>query len=136
MMKTRNNTRVQSRWWLAARQAQVTFALLLVAAPVAMSAFGIVDEATAQMSSEAAIVYTDDRVVPLSEFTMAHLEGSFGALLMAGAGFGAIVSAALAKSRAEKRLYLVALGFFLLGVGVFLLRVAIEYHFNDLGIME
>ncbi len=135
-MKTRNNTRVQSRWWLAARQAQVTFAFLLAAAPVAMSVFGIVGDATAQMSSEAGIVYTDDRVVPLYQATIDYIDGSFGALLMAGAGFGAIVSAALAKFRADKRLNLVALALFLFSVGVFFARAAIGYYFNDPGIQE
>jgi hypothetical protein len=141
-MKTTTTTCVPSvrgRSVFADPRAEVTFALWRLAVGVATIALGIPDDATGQTRADIAnpyysVVNEGMRPVSAVNAAMMYIEGEFGALLMACAGIGAILSAALAKSRAEKRLYLVALGFFLLGVGVFLLRVTIDYYFNDVGI--
>lgn len=137
MIKTTTTTCVPSvrrRSIFAVPRAEVTFALSLLAVGVATIVLCLMDDAMAQMNSSAAIVYTDDRPISAVNAAMMYVEGEFGALLMACLGVFAILSAAHAKLKAERRLYSLALVFFLLGVGVFLLRVTIDYYFNDVGI--
>jgi predicted dinucleotide-utilizing enzyme len=60
---------------------------------------------------------------------MAYLEGSFGALVMAAAGIGAILSASFGQFKAALSLMVVA-------VGAFILRSLISTFFNDVGIRQ
>jgi hypothetical protein len=125
---------VRGRSVFGVPRGEAIFCLSLIALGVATIGFGIMDDATAQMSSGAAITYTDDRVVSLEEVVMTYLEGSFGALLMAFAGMAAIVTTALAKYKSSKKLLVLAVGFFAIAAGVFLGRAVIEAYFNDVGI--
>jgi hypothetical protein len=60
---------------------------------------------------------------------MTYLEGSFGALIMAAAGVGAIMSAAFGQYKAALSLMAVA-------VGSFILRSLISTFFNDTNIQS
>ena len=60
---------------------------------------------------------------------MTYLEGSFGALVMAAAGIGAIMSAAFGQFKASLSLMVVA-------VGAFILRSLMGTFFNDIGIQS
>jgi hypothetical protein len=132
---------VRGRSVFAVPRAEVTLALWRLAVGVATIALGIPDDATGQTRAGIANPYysvVNEGMPPVSavDAALMYIEGEFGALLMACAGIGAILSAALAKSRAEKRLYLVALGLFAFGLGVFILRAAIGVYCNDIGIQE
>jgi hypothetical protein len=115
-------------------RGEAAFSLSLLAVGVGIIAFGIMDDATAQMSSGAAITYTDDRVVNSVNVVMTYIEGSFGALLMVVAGMAAIVTTALAKYKSSKKLLALAFVFFAIAVGLFLGRAVIGTFFNDVGI--
>jgi hypothetical protein len=58
---------------------------------------------------------------------LAYLEGSFGALVMAAAGIGAIVSSSFGQYKAALSLMVVA-------VGAFILRSIMDTFFNTEGI--
>jgi len=60
---------------------------------------------------------------------MQYLEGSFGALIMAASGVGAIMAAAFGQYKAALSLMVVA-------VGSFILRNLINTFFNDTGLVE
>jgi hypothetical protein len=60
---------------------------------------------------------------------MQYLEGSFGALIMAASGVGAIMAAAFGQYKAALSLMVVA-------VGSFILRNLINTFFNDTGLVD
>jgi hypothetical protein len=60
---------------------------------------------------------------------MTYLEGSFGALILAASGIGAIMSAAFGQYKAAFSLMAVA-------VGSFILRSLISTFFNDISIQQ
>jgi hypothetical protein len=125
---------VRGRSVFGGPRGEATFSLSLIAVSVGTIAYGIMDDATAQMSCGAAITYTDDRVVSLGEVVMTCIEGSFGARLMAFTGLAAILTTALAKYKSSKRLLVLAFGFFAIAVGLFVGRAVMENYFNDVGI--
>jgi hypothetical protein len=73
--------------------------------------------------------YNTDRIQQAVNAIMSYLEGSFGALVMACAGIGAIMSAAFGQYRAALSLMVVA-------VGAFILRSIMSTFFNDDGIQQ
>jgi hypothetical protein len=107
------------------KQARVA----LFVAGVAILGLGLTHEATAQFSTGAVINYNDDRINNAVNAIMTYLEGSFGALIMAASGIGAIMSAAFGQYKAALSLMVVA-------VGAFILRSLISTFFNDVGIQE
>ena len=112
-------------------RGEASFSLLLLAVGVGSIAFGIMDDAAAQVSSGAVINYTDDRVVNNVEVVMTYMEGSFGALLMVVAGIATIVTTALAKYKSSKKLLVLALVFFAIAAGLFFGRAVTGTFFND-----
>lgn len=73
--------------------------------------------------------YNDTRIASAVNVILAHIEGSFGALVMVAAGIGAILSSAFGNYRAALALLVVA-------VGSFILRSLIGTFFNDTNIMR
>lgn len=108
-------------------RGEATFCLSLIALGVATIGFGMMDDAAAQVSSGAAIQYNAERLNDAVNAIMTYLEGSFGALIMASAGVGAIMSAAFGQYKASLSLLVVA-------VGSFILRSLMGTFFNDIGI--
>ncbi len=103
--------------------------LALFVTGVAVLGLGLSQEVSAQISSGAAIQYNDDRINNAVNAIMTYLEGSFGALIMAASGIGAIMSAAFGQYKAAFSLMAVA-------VGSFILRSLIGTFFNDIGIQQ
>ena len=103
--------------------------LALFVAGVAILGLGLSHDVSAQVSSGAAINYNDDRINNAVNAIMTYLEGSFGALIMAASGIGAIMSAAFGQYKAALSLMVVA-------VGSFILRSLIGTFFNDIGIQS
>jgi hypothetical protein len=103
--------------------------LALFVAGVAVLGLGLTHEVNAQTGAPAAINYNDDRINNAVNAIMTYLEGSFGALIMAAAGVGAIMSAAFGQFKAALSLMVVA-------VGSFILRSLIGTFFNDVGIQQ
>ena len=68
--------------------------------------------------------YNDQRFTNAANAILTYLEGSFGALVMACAGIGAILSAAFGQYRAALSLLVVSLG-------AFIIRSVISTFFND-----
>ena len=104
-------------------------ALALIVTGVTVLALGVLDDASAQVSSGAAINYNQERITNAVNAIMTYLEGSFGALIMAAAGVGAIMSAAFGQYKASLSLLVVA-------VGSFILRSLMGTFFNCDGIQE
>jgi hypothetical protein len=73
--------------------------------------------------------YNDQRIANAVNAIMTYLEGTFGALVMAAAGIGAILSAAFGQYRAALSLMVVA-------VGAFILRSLMSTFFNDEGVQQ
>ena len=73
--------------------------------------------------------YNDERIANAVNAIMTYLEGTFGALIMAAAGIGAILSAAFGQYRAALSLMVVA-------IGAFILRSLMSTFFNDQGVQE
>ena len=97
--------------------------LALFVAGVAVLGLGLSHNVIAQ-SPPAVINYNDDRITNAVNAIMTYLEGSFGALIMAASGVGAIMSAAFGQYKAALSLMVVA-------VGSFILRSLIGTFFND-----
>ncbi len=112
---------------IAPTEKQARMALFV--AGVAILGLGLSHEATAQIGDVAAINYNDDRINNAVNAIMTYLEGSFGALIMAASGVGAIMSAAFGQYKAALSLMVVA-------VGAFILRSLIGTFFNDMGIQQ
>ena len=101
---------------------------VLFIAGVSLLALGLSADVVAQITP-GAIAYNDEKVSNAVNAIMMYLEGSFGALIMAASGIGAIMSAAFGQYKAALSLMVVA-------VGSFILRSLIGTFFNDQNIME
>lgn len=112
---------------IAPTEKQARLALFVFG--VAILGLGLSHEVSAQVSSGAAINYNDDRINNAVNAIMTYLEGSFGALIMAASGIGAIMSAAFGQYKAALSLMVVA-------VGAFILRSLMGTFFNDIGIQQ
>lgn len=73
--------------------------------------------------------FNDQRIAGALHRLLTFLEGSFGALVMVGAGIGAILSSAFGQYRA-------ALGCLIVAVGAFILRSMMGTFFNLEGLTE
>ena len=120
-----SNGRERSMFSVPRAETLLSFALFAVGTTIAVA--GVVDDAMAQIGSGAAIQYNAERIDAAVNAIMTYLEGSFGALIMAAAGVGAIMSAAFGQYKASLSLLVVA-------VGSFILRSLIGTFFNDVGI--
>ncbi len=106
-----------------------SLSLVLIVAGGVIVASGLADDAVAQVSSGASIAYNEERITAAVNAIMTYLEGSFGALIMASAGIGAIMSAAFGQYKASLSLLVVS-------VGSFILRSLMGTFFNDVGIQQ
>jgi hypothetical protein len=107
-------------------EKQARIALFLLG--VGILSLGLSHEVSAQMG-KMGTTYNDMKIANAVNAIMAYLEGSFGALVMAAAGIGAILSAAFGQYKAALSLMVVA-------VGAFILRSLISTFFNDTGIRQ
>lgn len=106
------------------RQAQT----ILFAAGVTLLALGLSHDVLAASQGGVA-EYNDTRITNALNMVLTYLEGSFGALVMAAAGIGAILSAAFGQYRAALSLMVVA-------IGAFILRSLMSTFFNDTNVQE
>jgi hypothetical protein len=111
---------------VAPTEAQARTALFL--AGVSLLALGLSVDATAQ-SGMVTTNYNDVKIANAVNAILTYLEGSFGALIMAASGVGAIMSAAFGQYKAALSLMVVA-------VGSFILRSLIGTFFNDMMIQD
>ena len=100
---------------------------VLFIAGVSLLALGLSADVVAQGFTNTN--YNDEKIANAVNAIMMYLEGSFGALIMAASGIGAIMSAAFGQYKAALSLMVVA-------VGSFILRSLIGTFFNDQNIME
>ena len=98
---------------------------VLFVAGLALLAIGLSADVVAQEALDSSI--NDSKIASAVNVIMLYLEGSFGALIMAAAGVGAIMSAAFGQYKAALSLMVVA-------VGAFILRSFISTFFNDTNI--
>ena len=101
--------------------------LALFVAGVAILGLGLSHDVIA--ADPGGTTYNDERIANAVNAIMTYLEGSFGALIMAASGIGAIMSAAFGQYKAAFSLMAVA-------VGSFILRSLISTFFNDLSIQQ
>jgi len=101
--------------------------LALFVVGVAILGLGLTQDGNAANYGET--TYNDERINNAVNAIMTYLEGSFGALIMAASGIGAIMSAAFGQFKAALSLMVVA-------VGSFILRSLISTFFNDSGIQQ
>lgn len=85
---------------------------------------GLLFAGLTQESHALTTTYNDTRVSDSVNMILTYMEGSFGALVMVGAGITAILSAAFGQYRA-------ALGALVVAVGAFILRSFMSTFFND-----
>ena len=114
----------------APSEAQVRTIIFL--AGISMLAISLSLDATAQPGGGGGNTYTkynDAKVANAVNAIMTYLEGSFGALIMAASGIGAIMSAAFGQYKAALSLMVVA-------VGAFILRSIMSTFFNDQNIQN
>lgn len=112
----------------APSEAQVRTIIFL--AGISMLAISLSLDATAQgTGGNTSTKYNDAKVANAVNAIMTYLEGSFGALVMAAAGIGAIMSAAFGQYKAALSLMMVA-------VGAFILRSIMSTFFNDTNIQD
>ena len=112
----------------APSEAQVRTIIFL--AGISMLAISLSLDATAQNTGgNETVKYNDDKVANAVNAIMTYLEGSFGALIMAASGIGAIMSAAFGQYKAALSLMMVA-------VGAFILRSIMSTFFNDQSIQQ
>ena len=107
-------------------EAQARTALFI--AGVSLLALGLSADVVAQ-GGFTQTNYNDVKIANAVNAIMTYLEGSFGALIMAASGVGAIMSAAFGQYKAALSLMVVA-------VGAFILRSLISTFFNDMGIQQ
>ena len=110
----------------APSEAQVRTIIFL--AGISMLAISLSLDATAQ-GGNTSTKYNDAKVANAVNAIMTYLEGSFGALIMAASGIGAIMSAAFGQYKAALSLMVVA-------VGSFILRSLIGTFFNDQNVQD
>ena len=114
--------------FVAPSEAQVRTIIFL--AGISMLAISLSLDATAQgTGGNTSTKYNDAKVANAVNAIMTYLEGSFGALVMAAAGIGAIMSAAFGQYKAALSLMVVA-------VGAFILRSIMSTFFNDQNIQN
>ena len=101
---------------------------LLFVAGLGLIALSFSFDAIAQ-NSMTQTKYNDSKVANAVNAVLTYLEGSFGALVMAAAGIGSIMSAAFGQYKAALSLMIVA-------VGAFILRSFMSTFFNDLNIQD
>lgn len=112
----------------APSEAQVRTIIFL--AGISMLAISLSLDATAQgTGGNTSTKYNDAKVANAVNAIMTYLEGSFGALIMAASGIGAIMSAAFGQYKAALSLMVVA-------VGAFILRSIMSTFFNDTNIQD
>jgi hypothetical protein len=111
---------------VAPTEAQARTALFI--AGVSLLALGLSADVVAQ-SGFTNTNYNDQKIANAVNAIMTYLEGSFGALIMAASGVGAIMSAAFGQYKAALSLMVVA-------VGSFILRSLIGTFFNDTMIQD
>lgn len=112
----------------APSEAQVRTIIFL--AGISMLAISLSLDATAQgTGGNTTTKYNDAKVANAVNAIMTYLEGSFGALIMAASGIGAIMSAAFGQYKAALSLMMVA-------VGAFILRSLMSTFFNDTNIQD
>ncbi len=112
----------------APSEAQVRTIIFL--AGISMLAISLSLDATAQgTGGNTSTKYNDAKVANAVNAIMTYLEGSFGALIMAASGIGAIMSAAFGQYKAALSLMVVA-------VGAFILRSIMSTFFNDQNIQD
>ena len=112
----------------APSEAQVRTIIFL--AGISMLAISLSLDATAQgTGGNTQTKYNDAKVANAVNAIMTYLEGSFGALIMAASGIGAIMSAAFGQYKAALSLMVVA-------VGAFILRSIMSTFFNDQNIQD
>ena len=99
---------------------------VLFVAGVSMIALSLSLDAIAQAGGGGMVYtkYNDLKVANAVNAVLTYLEGSFGALVMAAAGIGAIMSASFGQYKAALSLMIVA-------VGAFILRSFMSTFFND-----
>lgn len=107
-------------------EKQVRSALFVLGLTVLV--FGLTDGITAQQFN-GTTKYNDARIANAVNAVMTYLEGTFGALVMAAAGIGAILSAAFGQYKAALSLMVVA-------IGAFILRSLMSTFFNDAGVQQ
>ena len=100
---------------------------VLFIAGVSLLALGLSADVVAQGFTNTN--YNDEKIANAVNAIMMYLEGSFGALIMAASGIGAIMSAAFGQYKAALSLMVVA-------VGSFILRSLIGTFFNDINVQE
>jgi len=105
--------------------------IALFVAGVAVLSLGMSLDVIAQINGGGSNLakYNDTKIANAVNVIMTYLEGSFGALVMAAAGIGAILSAAFGQYKAALSLMVVA-------VGAFILRSLISTFFNDISIQQ
>jgi hypothetical protein len=104
------------------RQAQVAlFVLGVVLLTTGLSSFSMAAYADPDSLTT---YYNDQRIADSVNAILTYLEGTFGALVMAAAGIGAILSSAFGQYKA-------ALGCLVVAVGAFILRSFLGTFFND-----
>lgn len=114
--------------FVAPSEAQVRTIIFL--AGISMLAISLSLDATAQgTGGNTSTKYNDAKVANAVNAIMTYLEGSFGALIMAASGIGAIMSAAFGQYKAALSLMVVA-------VGAFILRSIMSTFFNDQNIQN
>ena len=112
----------------APSEAQVRTIIFL--AGISMLEISLSIDATAQgTGGNTSTKYNDAKVANAVNAIMTYLEGSFGALIMAASGIGAIMSAAFGQYKAALSLMVVA-------VGAFILRSIMSTFFNDTNIQD
>jgi hypothetical protein len=114
----------------APTEKQARVALFIMG--VTVLSLGLAPEVIAQggfVGGKTSATYNDVKIANAVNTIMTYLEGSFGALVMAAAGIGAILSAAFGQYKAALSLMVVA-------VGAFILRSLISTFFNDIGIQR
>jgi hypothetical protein len=111
--------------FVAPTEKQSRVALFLVG--IGLIALSGSFDATAQQMTT--VKYNDTKVANAVNAVLTYLEGSFGALVMAAAGIGSIMSAAFGQYKAAMSLMIVA-------VGAFILRSFMSTFFNDVGIQQ
>ena len=115
--------------FVAPSEAQVRTIIFL--AGISVLAISLSLDATAQGGGggNTSTKYNDAKVANAVNAIMTYLEGSFGALIMAASGIGAIMSAAFGQYKAALSLMVVA-------VGAFILRSIMSTFFNDQNIQN
>lgn len=113
--------------FVTSHQAEMTQASLLLIGVCVLSA-GLLADASAQAGGLVA-TYNDSRIADATNQILTYIEGSFGALVMVGAGIAAILSAAFGQYKA-------ALGCLIVAVGSFILRSVLSTFFNDVNIQD